>query len=727
MEWVTFEQAAEQVKTSLNIVEVVSRFVPLKKRGRNHMGLCPFHQEKTPSFNVSEGKQIFKCFGCGAGGDALTFLMKVENKTYGELIHELADSLGLRIARPEAQTPEQAKALETRETLLQLHTLAAEFFESLLRSPELGAEGRRYFEQRGYSTPEHWQRYRLGYAAPEWDRLTTFLLQQVPALAQQPDLLEQSGLSIPRQNSSGFYDRFRQRVIIPILDAKGQVIAFGGRTLEADGKPKYMNSPESPLYNKSKVLYGLSVARTAIREHQRAVVMEGYFDVMAAQEAGILETVATCGTALTSDHVQVLSRLGVTTLYLAFDTDEAGVNATRNAIAVVKAAQAAKGAAQLTVRVLTLPDGKDPDDFFRHHGAEAFRQLLQSAPDATTFELRQALRPMALHTVEGQMEAVRAVVPILADLRHQPAALALHLRWVAQTIGLDEEVLRQEVQPLQGSRPKGPRLVSPVNASEATFLVQDPYTYSRPPSGSTQRRSAASRKPTFPVDNVLELRRHLPPPRLVRAEREAVALLLVCPASVAPLLPLVSAHPFHQPAVAQLVSVMLTLDPQLTPTDRLQQAMAAVLQEAELQNLLSECAFVGDQLLEMAQQAQGLSADDWQALQQYCQQGVNTRLALARQAQSRSALLQQNERLEQLEKTRHNRTLPGTDPWTEAAPPDVTQDLAATPRHDDDATIATEASLIALQYQLRDDWLASQWRRSAATTTTTIATTTEPE
>lgn len=503
---VTFAEAAEQVKAHLNIVEVVNRSVPLKKRGRNYLGLCPFHNERTPSFNVHPEKNLFKCFGCGEAGDALTFLMKTENKTYGEVIAQQAEALGLAITQGREDAAHAQARKTDRELLLALYQSALGFYQSQLQGPK-GSFCRHYLEERGF-LPNLSQRYQLGLApSPEdgaWDYLTSYLLSAHPQLGekltQTPDYLEQTGLALPKKSGSGFYDRFRNRLMIPIFNPQGQVIAFGGRALLAEDNPKYLNSPETPLYNKSQTLYGLNWAKVAIGKKRRALIMEGYFDVMATQLAGLEEAVATCGTALTEEHARLLLKAGAQTLFLVFDSDKAGQQAALSALQRLEGLMSKPLAlggvsGSLSVRVLQLPSGKDPDDYFKNHTQEDFEALLETAPDGYTFKCEMALAGLPLETSQQRIEAAHRLTPLLAGIG-QPLWQAELTRRYAQKLGLEQTALEQEIkqfvaaQPVANTQPKpahsgysasvtNRNVTTPV--SGAPYPVQDAYSYQKDP------------------------------------------------------------------------------------------------------------------------------------------------------------------------------------------------------------------------------------------------------
>jgi DNA primase catalytic core len=446
----SFQEAAEQVKQHLNIIDTIGRFVSFKKRGRSHLGLCPFHNERTPSFNVSAEKGFFKCFGCGESGDAISFLMKIENKTYGDVIREVAEGeLGLSI-RYSNDSQEQARYTQKKEERERLHDVlrnAGQWFHGQLLLPEQ-ASIQHYLQQRG-TTEEAMKRFQLGYAPEGWDSLRPYLLSACPHLQDEESLLVRAGLAGERDNGNGYYDKFRQRLMIPIHDMRGNVVGFGGRALAEEQQPKYLNSSESLVYQKSELLYGLFQAKEAVRKHQRAIVMEGYFDVIATHMAGIPEAVATCGTALTDQHITLLKKSGVEILYLCFDSDKAGRNATLSAIERLETWVQRQA---LKIRVLRIPDGKDPDDYFKTHTAEEFEALMREAPDGLRFRFDCALEGILLHTSDGQLEAVHRLLPLLARVKH-PIMRAQLLATYSERLRLSEEALKQDLARYEGKQP----------------------------------------------------------------------------------------------------------------------------------------------------------------------------------------------------------------------------------------------------------------------------------
>ncbi len=432
----------EAVKERADIVDVVGEHVVLKKKGREFVGICPFHDDTSPSMTVSPAKQFYYCFSCGAGGNAIKFLMELQRHSFSDVVLELARKYQLPVETLDGPQQERLRQkLSRQEQLHRVLGLASGWFRAQLRSPE-GASALAYLkEQRGLSETTL-ESFELGYAPERWDGLLSHL-QQVEGFA--PELLEAAGLVVPRkgasaENSRGFYDRFRHRVMVPIRDRQGRVIGFGGRSLDG-AEPKYLNSPETEVFEKGKHLFGLDRASAAIRKDDQAVVVEGYFDVIALHAAGITNAVASLGTALSSQQITQLCRCcDSRRLVLNFDTDGAGVRAAQRAIGEVEQL-ALQG--QLELRVLQLPAGKDPDEFLKQHGAGEYRALLEQAPQWLDWQIEQALEGQDLAKAEQFQQAVQALVALLGKLP-QSALRSHYLQKVAERLsGGQARVARQ--------------------------------------------------------------------------------------------------------------------------------------------------------------------------------------------------------------------------------------------------------------------------------------------
>ncbi len=313
------EEKVSEIRDRSSILEVVSDYITLKKAGKNHRGLCPFHSEKTPSFMVNEEKQIFHCFGCGEGGDAFTFLMKVGHFSFPQAVEELAKRYGVKLPSRELSTT-QKKEMAKREALFQINQIASEYFHDLLTKRREGEEGRRYLSQRGISQ-EVIAEHRLGYSTDRWDGLVRYLQEKKVSLEMAWEL----GLIFPKKKE-GWYDAFRGRILFPIFDLHQRIVGFGGRVIR-EGQPKYLNSPESSIYHKGEILYGLHVAKRYATEKDCVIIVEGYFDLLTLHQYGLKHSVATLGTALTTQHIRTLKRY-TKNLITLFDADQAGIQAT---------------------------------------------------------------------------------------------------------------------------------------------------------------------------------------------------------------------------------------------------------------------------------------------------------------------------------------------------------------------------------------------------------------
>ena len=437
----------EAVKERADIVEVVGEHVVLKKKGREFVGICPFHDDSKPSMTVSPAKQFYYCFSCGAGGNSIKFLMEFQRQSFSDVVLDLARRYQLPIETVDGPQQERLRQqLSRRETLQRALALASGWFRSQLKSPSGHAALAYLTEQRGFS-PATLETFELGYAPDQWDGLLKHL-QQVEGLS--PEILEAAGLVVPRKGGNGFYDRFRHRVIVPIHDRQGRVIGFGGRSLDGSD-PKYLNSPETEVFEKGKHLFGLDKATNPIRKADRAVVVEGYFDVIAMHAAGITNAVAALGTALSNQQITQLCRISDSKrIILNFDADGAGVRAANRAIGEVEQL-ALQG--QLELRVLHLPSGKDPDEFLKGHGAGEYRSLLDQAPLWLDWQIEQALADRDLTRADQFQQAITALVALLGKLP-QSAVRTHYLQRVAERLSGGqgrlalqlEEDLRQQVK-----------------------------------------------------------------------------------------------------------------------------------------------------------------------------------------------------------------------------------------------------------------------------------------
>jgi DNA primase len=428
----TSDEFVNQVRAAVDIVDVVGEYVQLRKSGRAFLGLCPFHSEKSPSFNVNAERQFFHCFGCGAGGDIFSFLMKLEQLTFPEALHKLAERAG--ISMPQSQQEEDSPEKRARQAMLEAHQLVSKLYHYVLTETPYGAEAMKYLAKRGMS-PQTLAEYNIGFAPDSWDFVTQFLKKRDFPL----DLMVEAGL-LAKSDTGKIFDRFRGRVMFPIHDSQGNVIGFGGRLLDGttpkSQQPKYLNSPESILFNKSATLFNLHRARPYIRKRKQALLFEGYVDVISAWQAGFTQGIATLGTALTEQQARMIRR-NVDSVVLCYDGDAAGQEATSKAIQILQQAD-------LVVRVAPLPQGSDPDDYIRQHGAEAFSQqvLLQAMP-ITAFRLKHLRSQYVIKDETDKTRLIAKAVEIINEL-DSPVERDLYQRQLAEEYSLTLNDLKWE-------------------------------------------------------------------------------------------------------------------------------------------------------------------------------------------------------------------------------------------------------------------------------------------
>ncbi len=429
------DEQIEQVRNAANIVEVVSAQVPLKRKGQNHWGLCPFHGEKTPSFTVHEQKQIFHCFGCGEGGNVFTFIMKMEGLDFPETVRYLAQKYGIVLSEVEGKRA--ARSRDEKARVREVNDRSLAHFRSELAKVLDGPVGR-YIGERGLDA-ETVNRFELGWAPDSWDGL----IQRLRRDGIRPDDMVLSGMVIKNEKGR-VYDRFRGRLMFPIRGVDGVLVGFGGRVL-GDGSPKYLNSPETPLYHKSVVLYGLHQARQGKGRIERVAVVEGYLDVIACHRHGIDWAVAPLGTALTESHARLLSRY-TERVDLVFDGDAAGFAAARKAVAVL-------APLSLEVRVVTLPAGEDPDSLLAKYGADKVAAAIGNGLPMMDFLFKACLDPVSGAPIERRIAAAE---PILEVLERIPDALRKghYLGRLAETLGVDEGDLRRQFAKRRGAQPR---------------------------------------------------------------------------------------------------------------------------------------------------------------------------------------------------------------------------------------------------------------------------------
>jgi DNA primase len=449
---------ADRVKQQADIVRVVGEYVRLKKSGQSFTGLCPFHSEKTPSFGVHPVKQIYHCFGCGVGGDVFQFVMEMDKITFPESVRAVAEKCGIAIPRAKERTPEERQQNQQRTSLVELHREAAAFFAQQLNGTQEGRAAKAYLLDRGLDT-EAMARFGIGFAPSGGEALLRAMKPKYPE-----KVLEASGL-FSRDQNGRLYDRFRRRVMFPIANDSGKIVAFGGRAL-GDDLPKYLNSPETPIYTKSNILYHLDRAKEALRQRDFAVLVEGYMDAIAVARAGNSNVVASCGTSLTEPQVKLLSRF-TRRVIVNYDPDTAGQAATERSLAILLE----QGA---EVNVLALPGGKDPDSFIRSEGAAAYTKLLKEAPPYVDYLISRA-RKMDMSTGEGKLRAVNFLMPYVQRIPDR----ILRSEWatrIAQQLRIEEPVLRESMRKAASERRSEvkarPELVGRVGKPAERRLVQ---------------------------------------------------------------------------------------------------------------------------------------------------------------------------------------------------------------------------------------------------------------
>jgi DNA primase len=448
---------AEKVKQQADIVRVIGEYVRLKKTGQNFTGLCPFHQEKTPSFAVHPVRQIYHCFGCGAGGDVFKFVMELDKCTFPEAVRTVAEKCGIPIPSPRERSPEERRENQQRSALVEMHHEAAAYFARHLHQSAEGKVATAYLEDRGLNR-EAMTRFGLGYAPSSGDALLRHLKSKYPE-----KLLEISGL-FSRDPSGRLYDRFRRRIMFPIANDTGKIIAFGGRAM-GDDMPKYMNSPETPIYSKSNVLYHLDRAKEALRQNDFAILVEGYMDAIAVARAGIANVAASCGTSLAEPQIKLLGRF-TRRVVVNYDPDTAGQAATERSLALLLEKE-------FDVRVLALPGGADPDKFLKDQGADAYRKLLAQAPAYLDYLIGRA-RQMDRSTAAGKLAALNFLMPYVQRLPNR----LLRSEWatrIASELRVDEPVLREALRRAAAERrsevkPKAELLAPPIRPAERRLI-----------------------------------------------------------------------------------------------------------------------------------------------------------------------------------------------------------------------------------------------------------------
>ena len=447
----TYSEVIDEIRNRLDILDVVQSRVVLKKRGANYWGCCPFHNEKTPSFCVNVQKGIFKCFGCGEGGDAISFLMKINNQSFTDVIRDLAEQYGIELPKAYGNSKQFS---EEKKQIKELLKDACEYFhENIYSMPE--AKGAlEYLTNRGI-TKEIIDEYKLGYSPKGYGELHQKFKDKYT-----PVIFEKAGLTVKTEKGD-VVDRFHHRIMIPIRDEAGSVIAFGARAVEAGQNPKYLNSPDTPLYNKSRILYGIDVAKNQMIQDDFVVIMEGYFDVITAQAAGLKNAVASCGTALTVDHVRLIAKYSKSRkIYLAFDTDSAGLKATQRSTEVIKEAFTGLGSLKIfdqtyaslsddkytcEIRVVAPFDSKDPDEYIREYGIDEYKKYIMNAPLLFDFQLEQCLKDYNENlSPTDKLKLVKKIMPLIEEIPNNIVQNE-YIRLISDRINIDEKALIREI------------------------------------------------------------------------------------------------------------------------------------------------------------------------------------------------------------------------------------------------------------------------------------------
>ncbi len=526
------EDILERIRDATDISEIVSEHVQLNKKGRNFFGLCPFHNENTPSFSVNPERQIYHCFGCGVGGNVFKFIQEVDRVSFVEAVQFLAKRTGIQI--PENSGPSSAES-DIADQIYRANDLAHKFFHHMLLNDSAGEQALAYLRNRHLSD-DTIERFGLGYAPSAWDGL----LKVANRRGLSAQVMERAGLALPRQGGNGYYDRFRDRATFPIANLSSRTIAFGARALQADQEPKYLNSPETAIYHKGAVLYGLAQTRDAVRRRDAVLVVEGYMDLLSLVQAGIEHVVATSGTALTEEHCRALSRYAHRVVLL-FDGDAAGSTAAMRGLEILLGTG-------VDARVVSLPAEHDPDTFVQEKGPDALLSLAEEGQSALDFYMQQLGEKHDLKTMQGKAQAIETFKPLLAKPR-DAVRRDLMLREVAQRLGVDENALRQEMgQLVQRQRP-------------------------RPQTG----RSAPTAEAKLPD----------PPQR----EREFLGLLLNYPRYIAATAKAMAPDSLDDPRCQALVTVLFE---RFSGTDAIDlPQLLDQLQDEQLGRLVSQCTMLG--------------------------------------------------------------------------------------------------------------------------------------
>ena len=452
------QEVLDEIVARCDIVSVINEYVPLKRRGSNYQGLCPFHNEKTPSFSVSPSKQIFHCFGCGKGGNVFKFIMEIEGISFVEAAEKLAKRAGVKLPEKE-MTSAQRKALEQRKRYQQINELAARYYHTVLMKSKMGQPYREYLKQRQISD-DTIIKFRLGATPAGWDNLYREMKKR--GITEQ----EMLDLGLISQTKKGTYvDRFRQRLMFPICDEKGTVIAFGGRIIDKDSSPqKYLNSPDTPLFHKSRNLYGLHLARAGIRNADQAIIVEGYMDVISCHQHGITNAIAPLGTAFTPEQGKLLMR-NTYQVGISFDGDAAGTKATMRCLDILSDLGC-------NARVIQIPDNADPDEYLKKYGKDAFEQLISASQELIMYKITKYMETTNTDTITGKMKVVSMLLP---DIRKLQSAVAREsaIREISQKLQVSEKAIWDELRRSQNTAGTTGSVSSGFSAEEYAGTLQE--------------------------------------------------------------------------------------------------------------------------------------------------------------------------------------------------------------------------------------------------------------
>jgi len=417
----------DQVRGASDIVDIISEYVPLKKKGANYFGLCPFHAEKTPSFSVNQAKQIYHCFGCGEGGNVFTFLMNHDKLGFTEALKLLARKSGIKLPKPQ----QDKKTADLNDQLYYANSVANAYFKQTLNQKNLNEKAKTFLKQRGVdSTAE--EKFSLGYAPDKWDGFLSFAQSK----GLDPKILVTAGLIVPKSDGKGYVDRFRDRLMFPIFNISGKIVAFGGRTLNPKEEAKYMNSPETPIYQKGKILYGLNFSKDSIREEGKAIIVEGYMDFISLFQAGIKNLVATSGTAFTTDQARLLSR-HAQEVFLLFDSDSAGQQAAVRSLDILFD----QG---FEVKIVSFPQGEDPDSYVKKSGSEKLTELIEKAQNWIEFRTNRLGKKFSTFTIVEQEKIIADFMETASKIKNE-VRRELFLKKLSESLEMNENILRKNL------------------------------------------------------------------------------------------------------------------------------------------------------------------------------------------------------------------------------------------------------------------------------------------